>query len=235
MDDLQGSETQVQPQEQAVEGQPSLQPSEGAPAAQDSATPVGAETTPPSSAEIGAQEQAKRERQSELDKREHRAYLRARQELETQYAQQAQQQAMEGMSDADLGQFIRKNQRVQKEFGDRLRDWNMGLVEQALARISDDKVREDILHRNADGEFKSFGDFIGAIVDAEVVSTSKKTESRLERTITQAVSKDLAAEQTGGEQEVGSGAPMSSLTWDSLSDSQQWGSALAEVFKDKKK
>lgn len=234
MDDLQGSETQAQPQEQRVEPQVSLQPSEGAPAAQDTATPLGAEPAPPSPVQIDAEEQAKRERQSELDKREHRAYLRARKELETQYAQQAQQKAMEGMSDADLGQFIRKNQRVQQEFADRFRDWNITLAEQAMSRVSDDKVREEILQRNADGEFKSFEEFIGAIVDAEVSARTKKTETRLERTITQAVSKDLAAEQTGGGQEVGSGAPLGDLGWDSLSDGQQWGAAVAEAFKEKK-
>jgi len=195
-------------QENAVqEGTPGQ---ETRPAATSEGTPsegTGATAAKPDEG-LSIEEQVRRAVQSRLDKVAHEAELRAERRLREEMERRQQQQAMEQMSDEQLGRYVRENQRVQAVVQQQQREWMERVLreqENALLKsIQDAKVREDLKERADRGEFQSFEDYLHAMQEAAVASR----EAKLRETIREAVKRELNPQKAASSAtQLGAGIP----------------------------
>jgi len=119
--------------------------------------------------------------------------------------QEEERRRIEQMDDEELGHHVRSAEAREKELAP-LRDKliEMGradvltrLHQDALAQISDKKLRDGVDKKAAAGEYKTFPEFFQACVQTELGHRLENQLTKKEKELRDAISKELMGEQVG--------------------------------------
>jgi uncharacterized membrane protein len=179
-------------------------------------------------------EAERRKWQSQKDREIHQVRMEVQQQLDRQRREAEERAKLEGMDDEDYGRYVREQAQKQRDLDETTRSSvtqaMLAVQAQSLEAIPDKDVREAIEKKINEGTYKSWGELQKDLLEAYTEKKVAKARVELEKSIREAVQKELAAQLADTPvPTLGSGLPTKSarnLSTDELLE-QGWREAIA--------